>query len=71
MKNNEMNCVPLTQTWDQSLRNYLDTSLFLPHKGKISKNIAEGQGGGDGACRARFLGGEEGESTDAHIHHAS
>ena len=33
--------------------------------------MADGEGGGAGDCRAIFLGGEEGESRDRHIHHAS
>ena len=33
--------------------------------------MAEGEVGGDGAFREIFSGGEEGESSDQRIHHAS
>ena len=31
--------------------------------------MAEGEGGGGGACRQIFLGGNEGDSSDRRIHH--
>ena len=71
MKRHVTDRAPLTQPWGQSLSNRLDAAPLRPHQGPVAKHMAEGEGGEDGACRARFSGGDEGESSDRRIHHAS
>ena len=66
-----MNRAPMTRTWGKNLRNRPDGAPLRPNQGQVAEHTAEVEGGGAGACRARFLGGEEGESSDRRIHHAS
>ena len=62
---------PLTRPWGQSLGNPPDAAPLRPHQGQVAKHLAEGEGGGAGACREIFSGGEEGDCSDQRIHHAS
>ena len=71
MKYNATNRTPLTRPWDQSLSNHPDYAPLWPDQVQVAENMEEGEGGGAGACREIFLGGEEGESSDQRIHHAS
>ena len=70
-KHNATNRVPPTRPWVQSLRNFPDDAPLRSYQVQVDKHMAEVEGEGSGACRARFLGVEEGEFSDRRIHHAS
>ena len=50
-----MNWAPLTQPWGQSFRNRLYSAPLRPHRGKVAKRMAEGEGGGTVLLEKYFL----------------
>ena len=63
-KHNTMNRAPPTRPWGQIFSINLGASPICPHQGKVDNHMKEGEGGGAGAFREIFSGGEEGNSSD-------
>ena len=59
MKHNTTNCEPPTRPWDQILINSPYDAPLRPYQVQVAKQTREREGGGAGACREIFSGGEE------------
>ena len=71
VKQNDKKRAPLNRIWGHSLSNRPYAAPLRPHQGQLDSQMVDGEGGGAGACRAIFSGGEEGESSDQRIHRVS